>query len=114
MIPLVQIIVALVGSIFSAKLLNIFGTTPPANAGSVPASVSVLSDHPAAASSPTGAAPATRQPAPALKQIVSDAVNQPYSVWGLAALALVAVPLIGQFRAAGHEIGGAVGAYGPP
>lgn len=109
MIPLVQIILSLVGSLFGAKLLGLFKIDPAATGGAnVPASVSVLSDHPAAAASPTAPSP-TKTPAPALKQIISDTVNQPYSVWGLAALGLVAVPFIGQLRAAGHEIGGAAG-----
>jgi len=113
-IPLVQIILTLVGSLFSAKVLNIFGTNPPASASNVNGSVSVLSDHPAAtaaaATAPASVAvSAVTQKAPALKQIVSDTVNQPYSVWGLAALGLVAVPLFGQFRAFFHEAGTAAG-----
>ena len=112
MIPLVQVILAIVGSVFGAKIMNLFGSAAPASGPGVGGSVSVLSDHPAAQAAPASPASTTATGAakpPPLKQIISDTVNQPYSVWGLAALGLVAVPLFGQFRAFFHEAGSAAG-----
>jgi hypothetical protein len=46
----------------------------------------------------------SKPPAPSAGEIVKDAVNTPSSMWGLAALGFVAVFLVAQLRAAGHEV----------
>jgi hypothetical protein len=48
--------------------------------------------------------PGVKPPAPSAGEIVKDAVNTPSSMWGLAALGFVAVFLVAQLRAAGHEV----------
>lgn len=118
LIPAVQIIVALWGVIVSGKLLGIIGLSPPpANDQSTQGTVYVLSDHPSAAGgvvatpvlagtvAPT-ADPAKPDPAPSVKEIMSDTVNQPWSMWGLAALMLTAPLFIAQVRAGAHEAAG--------
>lgn len=117
-LPAVQIILALWGVLVSGKLLGIIGVTPPpASDNSTQGSVYVLSDHPAAAGgvvatpvvggtvAPTPD-PAKPAPAPSVKQIASDTVNQPWSMWGLAALMLTAPLFIAQVRAGAHEAAG--------
>ena len=46
-----------------------------------------------------------QSPKPSGAQAISDLANNPFSVWGFAALGCVAVFLIAQLRAAGHEAG---------
>lgn len=120
MIPLVQMVLALAGVLLSPQVLRQLGLLPPAgNDSSTTGKVYVLPDHPAA-SAPTAspvptapgapaapAAPGTLPPAPSYKQILADAVRNP---WALAAggIALFAfVPAMAQLRAAGWDIAGA-------
>ncbi|MFB9994481.1 hypothetical protein ACFFLM_21220 [Deinococcus oregonensis] len=114
MIPLVQIIFAVVSSIFGAKILGFLNLPKP---DSIPEGrMYVLPDHPAAQSngampvpnSPTApGTPGTTPAAPPAKQIVADAIRQPWTIWGLAALGLTLPLVVSQFRAAAHEAGSA-------
>lgn len=128
MIPLVQMVLALAGVLLSPQILRQLGLLPPAgNDNSTTGKVFVLPDHPALAglmgavptlpgtpapgapaapAAPT--APGTLPPAPSMKQILADAVRNP---WALAAggIALAAfVPALAQVRAAGWDIAGGV------
>lgn len=116
-VPLVQVLMAL-WAVFCTPKFGILALlkqdAPPAN--SVTGSAYVLSDHPAAATTTGGAAPApsaggpaappapgTGPSGPTVKTLTQDVVRQPWTVWGLAALGLTFPLVISQLRAAGHE-----------
>lgn len=114
MIPVVQVILALAGTLFTGKILTILGLSAPSGAAGTEGRAYVMSDHPAAraptapgapAAPPAPAAPGTgtAPSAPPVKQIVADTVRSPWSVWGIAALCLTLPLAVSQFRAAARE-----------
>lgn len=123
MIPLVQMVVALAGVILSPQVLRQLGLLPPAgNDSSTTGRVYVMPDHPAAAaptSSPVPtvpatpgtpaapAAPGTLPQAPSFKQILADAVRNPWALAAGGVTLFAFVPAMAQLRAAGWDIAGA-------
>lgn len=119
MIPAVQLILAIMGSIFGAKVLGLLGLQgPPANDQSTTGRVYVMPDHPAAtttATTPTAPAPSTSGGSgsntgttagttapkdPGVKTLIGKALDNGWVTWGVAAVMFTAPLFISQGRAA--------------
>lgn len=129
MIPLVQVILALAGTLLGPQVLQRIGLlAPPANDNSTTGRVYVMPDHPSAPpapGAPAGTTPSTgtgsttpstgsgsttpstgstAPSAPPVKQIVADAVRQPWALFGIGLILAVAPLTISQLRATGHDL----------
>jgi hypothetical protein len=82
-----------------AALLAIFGTKISANMLGFDLAVG----RPAGTAPQTGAGVYPDTGAPSAGAITKDFVNQPLSIWGIAAIGFVAVFVIAQLRAAGKD-----------
>ncbi|HEX2864574.1 MAG TPA: hypothetical protein VHN99_08385 [Deinococcales bacterium] len=97
MAALAPVLIALIGFLFGQKYLDRLipdPKAPPANAYQYP--------------QPGSTAPVVvGDKHPTFGDTANDLANNPLSIWGFAAMGFVAVFLIAQLRAAGHEVGGA-------